>query len=335
MTGRPGTARRARVPPALALAVALAAAIAGCGRTTLEPSREGRPDPLPPTPLRPPHPVPSRPVPSHPVPSGPVLVRFAVIGDYGVDAAPAARVARMVAAWSPDFVITTGDNNYPSGAAATIDANVGKHYARFIGNYRGTYGPGGPVNRFWPSPGNHDWDAGSLAPYLDYFTLPGNGRYYDVVIGPIHLYAVDSDPREPDGTAVGSAQARWLQTALTSSSSCFDVVYFHHPAYSSGFHGSTLEMRWPFESWGADVVFTGHDHTYERAKVGGIRYVTVGVSGNELYPFNTPIPESEVRFSSRHGALLATAREDGISFQFFTDDGVEVDSYSSFKPCRR
>ena len=50
--------------------------------------------------------------------------------------------------------------------------------------------------------------------------------------------------------------------------------------------------------------------------------------------FNAPIPESEVRFSARRGALLATAREDGISFAFFTDDGVEVDSYASFKSCR-
>ena len=94
-------------------------------------------------------------------------------------------------------------------------------------------------------------------------------------------------------------------------------------------------MRWPFESWGADVVFAGHDHVYERSKVGGIRHITVGLSGNEIYPFSTPIPESEARFSARRGALLATAREDGISFQFFADDGAEVDSYTSLESCRR
>jgi len=330
MSGRLAIVGRARIARALAIAVGLAGAIGGCGKTSLDPSRETRPDPLPPGPLRPPHPLPS-----HSLPSGLVLARFAVIGDYGIDSEAEARVARMVSGWNPDFVITTGDNNYPSGEASTIDANIGKHYGRFIGNYRGAYGPGSPTNRFWPSPGNHDWDAGSLAPYLDYFTLPGRGRYYDVVIGPVHLYAVDSDPREPDGNTEGSAQARWLQTALASSSSCFDVVYFHHPAYSSGFHGSYLAMRWPFESWGADVVFAGHDHVYERAKVGGIRHITVGLSGNETYPFNAPIPESEARFSARRGALLAVAREDGISFQFFADDGAEVDSYASFKSCRR
>jgi predicted phosphodiesterase len=305
MSGQHARAGRAGTARALATVVALAGAVSptilGCGKSSLNPTREARPDPIPPGPLRPPDPLPP-----HLLPSGPVLTRFAVIGDYGIDSEAEARVARMVAAWNPDFVITTGDNNYPSGEASTIDANIGKHYGRFIGNYRGAFGPGSATNRFWPSAGNHDWDGAALAPYLDYFTLPGNERYYDVVIGPVHLFAVDSDPREPEGSTEDSAQARWLQKALTASSSCFDVVYFHHPAYSSGFHGSYLAMRWPFESWGADVVFAGHDHVYERSKVGGIRHITVGLSGNELYPFGASIPESEVRFSTRRGALLAT-----------------------------
>lgn len=292
---------------------AVLALLSDCGRTTLEPALAPASTADAPAPRLP-------------------LLRFAVIGDYGRDSAAEARVARMVSGWDPDFVITTGDNNYPSGAADTIDANIGKHYARFIGNYRGRYGPGSAVNRFWPSPGNHDWGDGTLAPYVEYFTLPGNERYYDVAVGPVHLFALDSDAHEPDGNTEGSAQAAWVEAALSSSTSCFDVVYFHHTAYSSGPHGSAFHMRWPFESWGADVVFAGHDHTYERAKVGGIRHVTVGVSGNDTYAFGDPIPESELRFAG-HGALLATVRSDGMSMQFFTADGTEVDSYTLFKPC--
>ena len=140
-----------------------------------------------------------------------------------------------------------------------------------------------------------------LAPYLDYFTLPGNERYYDVVIGPVHLFARrQRSPRA--GRQHGRARRRraGCETALAASSSCFDVVYFHHPAYSSGSHGSYLTMRWPFESWGADVVFAGHDHVYERSKVGGIRHITVGLSGNEHTPFGAPDP-------GVGGALLETA----------------------------
>src|SRR5215813_1931282 len=40
-------------------------------------------------------------------------IRFAVIGDYGSAGPDEAAVARLVRGWTPDFVVTTGDNNYP------------------------------------------------------------------------------------------------------------------------------------------------------------------------------------------------------------------------------
>ncbi len=298
-------------PVLLAVAITALATAAGCGRTALDWVPEPPDDGLTPH---------------------TVLARFAVIGDYGTDTEDEARVARMVSGWDPDFIITTGDNNYPSGSADTIDANIGRHYERFIGNYRGAHGPGSTVNRFWPSPGNHDWGEGTLAPYTEYFTLPGNERYYDVSIGPVHLFALDSDPFEPDGNTEGSVQARWLEAALSSSSSCFDVVYFHHTAYSSSSHGSSLNMRWPFESWGADVVFAGHDHSYERVAVGGIHHITVGVSGNTPYPFTDPVPGLDAWLLGL-GALLATAREAGILFLFIDNTTTEIYTYTSFKPC--
>ena len=68
-------------------------------------------------------------------------VRLAVIGDYGSGNSAAADVAGLVKSWSPDFVVTTGDNNYPDGAAETIDRNIGQFYSDFIFPYRGAYGP--------------------------------------------------------------------------------------------------------------------------------------------------------------------------------------------------
>ncbi len=58
-------------------------------------------------------------------------IRFAVIGDYGSDSQAEADVANVVKSWNPSFVITVGDNNYPNGAASTIDANIGKYYYEF------------------------------------------------------------------------------------------------------------------------------------------------------------------------------------------------------------
>ena len=186
----------------------------------------------------------------------PLPVRFAVIGDYGADNANEARVAALVDSWSPDFVITVGDNNYPDGEATTIDENVGKHYSRYIGNYVGAYGPGSPVNRFWPTLGNHDrhtiscGDTGCSGAFFDYFTLPNNERYYDVDLGLVHLFALNSNSDEPDGRNQGSVQAAWLRAQLAATSACHKSVFFHHAPYSSGKHGPSEVMQWPFADLG-------------------------------------------------------------------------------------
>src|SRR6185436_3081381 len=168
-----------------------------------------------------------------PPPPATTTLRIAAIGDYGEDVKEEQQVADLVHSWKPDQVITLGDNNYQSGAASTIDANIGKYYHDFIGAYQGSYGAGSATNRFWPSPGNHDWVAPNLKPYTDYFTLPNNERYYDLDLGLVHLYAMDSDEHEPDGASATSKQAQWLQPKLAASTACYDLVYFHYPAYSS------------------------------------------------------------------------------------------------------
>ena len=243
--------------------------------------------------------------------------QFAVIGDYGFAGANELAVANLVKSWDPAFVITVGDNNYPGGAAATIDANIGQYYHEFIGNYTGSYGTGSATNRFFPSLGNHDWDATNAQPYLDYFTLPGNERYYDYVQGPVHFFAIDSDTHEPDGRTQTSTQAAWLNDRLSQSTSSFNVVYFHHSPYSSSdANGSTTSMQWPFKEWGADVVLAGHDHVYERLTVNGLPYFVDGLGGHSIHGFGTPIDGSQVRYRGNYGAMLVTFTSTSLTLEF-------------------
>jgi len=341
------TAERGR---AMGRAVSVAVVAMGCGSACFDPADRLERPPVEPScpasarvggPAVPPQPLGKRSAPGSATDADggdggaslATLVRFAVIGDFGLDGEDEARVADLVASWNPDFVITTGDNNYFQGAASTIDPNIGKHYCQFIGNYRGKPGAGSAANRFWPSPGNHDWFTPGLQPYIDYFTLPGNERYYDVARGLVHLYSLDSDFNEPDGTSVGSTQAAWLQRSLASSTACFDVVYFHHPPYSSGPHGSTFEMQWPFEAWGADAVMAGHDHLYERFEVGQIPYFTVGLGGASIYEPVTVLPETRMQYSQQFGALRVTADPHGMTFEFVNVLGAVVDRASYAKEC--
>ncbi|KAF0106891.1 MAG: phoA [Anaerolineaceae bacterium] len=284
--------------PALLLAL-LALLLASCipGPTLSTPE----PDPVisasPVSPTFPPSPAPT-------ATPRPLVVRFAVIGDYGWGGAAEADVAALVHGWQPDIVITVGDNNYPSGSASTIDDHIGQYYHDYIFPYSGAYGPGADVNRFFPSPGNHDWVADGAQPYLDYFTLPGNERYYDFVWGPVHFFAIDSDDREPDGVGRSSVQAAWLEAGLAASTSVWNVVYFHHPPYSSGYHGSTDWMRWPFAAWGADAVLSGHDHTYERLLVDGKPVAAIGRGLVILLGIGEGDTEEQARFLAEKTAGL-------------------------------
>ncbi len=253
-------------------------------------------------------------------------VRFAVIGDFGSPGEPLADVATLVSSWEPDLVITVGDNNYPDGEAATIDANIGRFYADFISPYVGAYGSGATENRFWPVPGNHDWRAPDLQPYLNYFTLPGNERYYDLVRGPIHFFMLDSNAQEPDGNSAESIQAQWLQDQLAASNAPWNIVVLHHPPYSSGRHGNNATLQWPFAEWGADIVIGGHDHDYERLHRDGIVYIVNGLGGREIYGFRSANEGSVVRYNQEHGAMLITAGAECINMQFIDRQQQLIDN---------
>jgi tartrate-resistant acid phosphatase type 5 len=260
-------------------------------------------------------------------------VRFAVIGDYGQAGPAAEAVARLVRGWNPDFIVTTGDNNYPRGEARTIDANIGQYYHTFIAPYRGRYGPGADRNRFFPVLGNHDWAAAGARPYLEYFDLPGNERYYDVRWGPVHLFLLDSDPHEPDGITADSRQARWLAERLKASDAPWRLVVMHHPPYSSGLHGSTPALQWPFAAWGVAAVLAGHDHVYERIERDGVLYFVNGLGGHPArYPFRAPVPGSRVRYWAQHGAMRVEANACRITFEFITVDGRRIDAATRLHP---
>ena len=274
-------------------------------------------------------------------------ITFAVIGDYGRNNTPALNVANMVASWNPDFVLTTGDNYYTGAGGSgtgTYDQSTGKFYCRFLkdaapGDSCGASGMDPVTNRFFPSLGNHDYsDTGGVSVYLSYFTLPGigfsnssgNERYYDFVWGPVHFFAINSNSADPDGNSSTSAQAGWLHDRLAASTAPWQVVYLHHPPYSSANGGSFMTLQWPFADWGADVVLAGHNHVYERIVREGIVYFVDGTGGKGLSGFGTTwVTGSEFRYSANYGAMRITASSTALDFEFLSIDngGTLQDSY--------
>lgn len=260
-----------------------------------------------------------------------VTITIGVIGDYGSGDTNAAAVARLVKSWNPDFIITTGDNNYPIGGAETIDENIGKFYHEFIYPYYGKYGVGASSNRFFPCPGNHDWFTQGAKPYLDYFTLPGNERYYNYKYNFVEIFAINSDKNEPDGVSPTSKQARWLKYHLSKSTALWKIVFFHHSPYSSGYwHGThTGEcnyMRWQFRQWGAHLVLSGHDHIYERVHHDGLVYIVNGFGGDRLDPFYVPkVSGGQFGFNDDWGAVRIDATESNLTVSAFTIKNILID----------
>ncbi len=251
------------------------------------------------------------------------IVRFAVIGDFGVAGPPAQAVTDMVHGWQPDFILTVGDNAYDPDTPQGIQNEVLRYYGEDIA-----------AHRFFPTLGNHDWDDGDIHLYLRYLAPPEGRRYYTFVWGPVQVFVLDSDYHEPDGIDAHSPQAHWLQAGLAASGAAWKLVALHHPPYSSGQrHGSTPALQWPYAAWGADAVFAGHDHEYERIVREGIVYFVDGLGGvPHPYHFRpTPVAGSVVRYRDNYGALQVEASAQRITFRFITVDGQMVDTYTLHK----
>jgi len=274
---------------------------------------------------------------------------FAVVGDYGDDDDNSRDVADLIKTWDPDFIVTTGDNDYSDGAYKGtfegLELAVGQYYHEFIGNYMGESGPGASVNAFFPTPGDHDWgdtcdDPTGLDDYLAYFTLPdegsGNERYYDFRRGPIHFFSIHAiEDCEPDGASADSVQAEWVRDTATASDATFLVAYFHKPPYSSGARhiGEGEHMRWPWAQWGFDLVMSGDDHIYERIERDGIVYVVNGLGGVDIHEFvETPVQGSLVRYNDTYGAMRVEVTDSRLTASFISVDGETIDTFSISAP---
>ncbi len=248
--------------------------------------------------------------------------RFAIIGDYGKNTKGELDVSNMIKKWDTNSrltgILTVGDNNDDTGSQSTIEKNVGKYYSSFMYPYVSYSKPPlyngaiDKINRFYPTPGNHDWGTNNLNAYLNYFKVK---RYYNKVFNNTEIFMLDSDNHEPDGINSTSKQALWLKNSLKASKAKWKLILFHHPPYSSGDHGNNVYMDWPFYDWGASLVISGHDHDYERLFIKDKIYLVNGLGGAEIRNFKKNISGSIKRYNKNYGALLLDL-SDKLKFQF-------------------
>jgi hypothetical protein len=253
-------------------------------------------------------------------------IMFAQIGDFGYSGEPEKEVADLVKSWNPDFIISAGDNNYAEGKYSTLKANISNYYGDYIYNFDAPaeyqcHGRAATehVNRFFPTPGNHDAASrDGLIPYYNFFTLPETEVYYKFTWGPVTFFSVNciNDNLEEQRT--------WLESECASCTSPFKVVFFHYPPYCSGSHGNTPEMQWDFYSMGIDLVFSGHDHVYERLeKKGeeGMYFIVNGVGGKAVDNCGQLLDAgtfNDLCHGGYYGAVKCKANSSTLTVEFYT-----------------
>jgi len=228
----------------------------------------------------------------------------------------------------PGTIAALGDNAYNAGTAEEF----AQCYAPTWGRHRA---------RTRPTPGNHEYQTSGAAPYYAYFGAaagPAGQRWYSYELGAWHVIVLNSEVARDSS----SAQVAWLRSDLAASRARCTMAYWHRPRFSSSTHGSAADLvpLWQtLYEGGADVVLSGHDHTYERFApqtatgaadpVRGIRQFVAGTGGRGLYPFNTPQPNSEVRFNGALGILRFELEPAGYRWKFIPVSGAVPDSGSA------
>lgn len=276
---------------------------------------------------------------------------FAIIGDFGTPGANTAAVAELVKSWDPEFIVSTGDNWYTAiDTLDSLDEAIGQYYADYLWPYNGKYDWINPeqARKFFATIGNHDRDPSvRLRLIMDYLGI--RNPYYNVVKGPVNLLILDSGydsssvNRQLDGISASSKQAEWFREELAKSKSPWNLVFMHHPPYSSTAAGNTPplagdgtlsypDVRWPFKDWGCDVLIHGHSHNYERYEVDGFSYISCGSGGHDLDGFiASPSENSKSRYNTKFGAMNVSATCTELILTFYDTDGVSIDTLTLTK----
>lgn len=204
--------------------------------------------------------------------------RLWVIGDAGTANANQEAVRDAYYGYAgaerADLFIMLGDNAYDDGTDPEYQTAVFDMYPTVLRN-----------TVVWATLGNHDGhsaDSGTESgPYYDIFSLPrqaeaggipsGTEAYYSFDYGNIHFVCLDSYDSD---TSPRGDMLTWLTSDLTSNTQPWLIAFWHHPPYTKGSHdsddeGDLIDMRERalpvLESFGVDLVLTGHSHAYERS----------------------------------------------------------------------
>ncbi|MCP5517226.1 MAG: metallophosphoesterase family protein [Verrucomicrobiales bacterium] len=275
--------------------------------------------------------------------NGPIT--FMLTADVGSGRVEQYAIARVLRDEAPDLVLMAGDLVYPGFTPARADFRWFSVYARQLLS-----------TPFLVVAGNHDVLYGGANGFYDEFRMPANSvpaaDHAAAGTGPQHYYSFDHGDAHFVGLYVplmsglfglkpGSSQLAWLESDLAATDKPWKIVFLHHPLLSSGPHryddldfngvhdvlDLTRVLLPVLEAHGVQLVFSGHDHLYERlVPVRGVQCVISGGGGGTPYGSGTREPAGN-RLWSRHHCVHVAIDGDSLTLRALDREGREFDRF--------
>jgi hypothetical protein len=256
-------------------------------------------------------------------------LRFVVYGDVRSGHDVHAQLVRALGDEDPDLALLTGD---------LVDRGSDE------GDWERFFEIAGPLLKqvgIFPVPGNHEYfrlGRGAAAFFALFRAHPveDDPGYYSFDRAGVHFVALDSNQyRSP-------RQLAWLDQDLAQArrrGARALFVYAHEGAWSTGIHGDNQVVIRDYvpvmQRHRVAMFFSGHDHDYERGRIGGLDYVVTGGGGAELRPPRCgvpplrPCPPHVQSFANEHHYVLVE-----VLPSFFRVCAKRPDG-SALEPCVR
>lgn len=280
------------------------------------------------------------------VPAASYPLQFLAIGDWGRNGADhQLHVARQMGKWATEhpnqFIISTGDNFYPSGV-------ISEHDPLFHYSFENVYTDFSLQWDWYPILGNHDYKSDPDA-QVRYSSISRRwkmpARYYSKEFavgkdGKVLMLFIDTNPLVPefyDNPEYGphvkgqhpEKQLEWINQTLAAADKDvrWKIVVGHHPMYTAGprtTNYDTLGIRKTLEDvlekHKVNVYLSGHDHSLQHLKNSGVTHHFISGAGSEVTPVRDGLPYSRFQ-AADYGFMYFSVAKDKLNVKVINHEG--------------
>ena len=280
----------------------------------------------------------------------PTALNFIAMGDWGRNGADhqkqvAKQMGITAAEVKAQFIISTGDNFYPSGV-------ISEHDPLFKYSFEDIYTDFSLQWDWYVILGNHDYKSNPDAQVAyskisrrwkmpaRYFAkkFPINGDLNNQVL----VAFIDTNPLIPEfyknaeyGPNVKgqdtTAQKKWLVKTLADQdpSIKWKIVVGHHPMFTGGSRTDGYDtkairssLKPVLDQYGVDVYLTGHEHSLQYIKPEGKTHHFISGGASEKTPVKL-IPDAQM-VASEYGFMLFSVTNSQLRVQVLNDEGYII-----------